>query len=389
MRGHIRRRGQRSFAVVVELDRDESGKRKQKWHSVKGSRRDAETKLAELLHELGTGGYVEPARLSVAQFLEKWLQDYARINVSGKTFERYSEIVRNDLIPAIGAMQLQKLRPVHIQGYYSRALTTGRKDGKGGLSPQTVVHHHRVLREALKHAVRWQLLTRNPAEAVDPPRIEHKEMQIMDEAKSVWMIEGAQGTRLHVPIVLATCTGMRRGEILALKWADVDLSSGFLHVRRTLEQTRQQVGFKEPKSRYGRRLISLPTLAVEVLEQHHNHQLELKSVLGAAYEDNDLVCCQEDGRLWRPSAFTSAYFALLRRRKIRSIPFHALRHSHASQLLRAGISPKVISERLGHAKVGFTLEVYSHLLPGMQEEAAQRMDTGLRAALEKQRVHLA
>ncbi len=174
------------------------------------------------------------------------------------------------------------------------------------------------------------------------------------------------------------------GEILALRWRDIELAHGFLAVRRSLEETSDGVAFKSTKNKRSRQ-ISMPSILVEALQAHRELQLQLAKALGAAYVDNDLVCCVDDGTIWKPSAFTSAYRALLHRRNIHNIRFHDLRHSHASQLLRAGVNPKVISERLGHSKVGFTLDVYSHLLPGMQEEAAARVDAELRAAFAQPR----
>ena len=209
-------------------------------------------------------------------------------------------------------------------------------------------------------------------------------MHAIDEARTAWLIDAALGTRLYLPILLAVTTGMRRGEILALRWQDVELEHGFLTARRSLQETKAGVSFKSTKGKKGRQ-ISIPELLIEALRSHSNEQSRVKGLLGSDYENNDLVCCIEDGRIWKPSAFTSAYRDLLRRRKIQPVRFHDLRHSHASQLLRAGVNAKVISERLGHSKVGFTLDVYSHLLPGMQEEAARKTDTGLRAAIEKQR----
>jgi integrase len=241
------------------------------------------------------------------------------------------------------------------------------------------------LREALKQAVRWQLVAHNVADAVEPPRPEFHEINALDEARTIWLLDAAEGTRLHTPMLLAISTGMRRGEILGLRWQDIDLVSGLVSVRRSLQETKAGVSFKEPKSRRSRRPITLPSLAIEMLKAHQESQLKTKLALGSEYQHNDLICCRDDGSVWPPSAFTSAYRDLLRRRKIGNVRFHDLRHSHASQLLRSGVSPKVISERLGHSKVGFTLDVYSHLLPGMQEEAASRIDAGLRAALEKQR----
>jgi integrase len=208
---------------------------------------------------------------------------------------------------------------------------------------------------------------------------------VIDEARSAWLIDAAAGTRLHLPILFAITTGLRRGEILALRWTDVDLENGYLTVNRAIEETKTGVTFKEPKSRRGRRRVSLPPILTDHLETHRAEQDKRRKALGSAYHGCGLICCVEDGSLWKPGAFTSAYRALLKRRKIENIPFHSLRHSHASQLLRAGISPKVISERLGHSKVGFTLDVYSHLLPGMQEEAAQKVDAALKQAFEKQR----
>ncbi len=390
MTGHIRPRGKRSWAIVLDLGPDPAtGQRRQKWHTVHGAKKKAQAEMARLINEIETGTYVEPRGLSVKDFLEQWLAD-ARTKVSGTTFARYRSIVRLHLEIALGNIPLVKLAPLHIQAYLADALLSGRldaKEGQGkGLSPRTVCHHHRVLSEALGRAVKWQLLARNPAAAVEPPRVEQQEIHAIDETAAAWLVEAALGTRLYVPIMFAITTGMRRGEILALRWKDVDATRGFLTVNRSLEQTKDGgLRFKDVKKKRSRRPISIPGILIEALAPQRQEQSKHREMYGPDYADNDLICCREDGSIWPPSAFTSAYRDLLRRRKIANVRFHDLRHSHASQLLRDGVNPKVISERLGHSKVGFTLDVYAHLLPGMQEEAARLTDSGLRAAIEKQR----
>ncbi|MFN7992749.1 MAG: site-specific integrase [Bryobacteraceae bacterium] len=385
MTGHIRPRGKRSWAIVLELGRDPAtGKRRQKWHTVHGTKKRAQAEVARLINELESGSYVEPRRLSVRDFLERWLDD-AETKVSGTTYQRYRSIVRLHLEKALGHVPLAKLQPLHIQTYLAEALKVGRVDARAGrgLAPRTVCHHYRVLSEALGRAVKWQLLARNPAVAVEPPRVEQQEINAIDENAAARLVDAARGTRLYIPILLAVTTGMRRGEILALRWNDVDLVRGFVTVVRSLEETKQSgLRFKETKKKRSRRPISMPGLLTEALDAHRILQLKHREMYGGDYGDNDLVCCREDGSVWPPSAFTSAYRDLVRRRKIAKIRFHDLRHSHASQLLRSGVNPKVISERLGHSKVGFTLEVYAHLLPGMQEEAAKLTDSKLRAAIE-------
>jgi integrase len=226
MKGHIRKRGERSWAIVLDLGRDADGKRVQKWHTVQGTKKEAERRLTELLSSINIGMYVEPSKLTVGDFLGKWLQASAKATVSGKTFERYSEIVNRRWIPAIGSIPLLKLTPLRIQACYSEWLSDGRLDGKkGGLSAQTVLHHHRVLREALNQAVRWQLMPRNPADAVDAPKRERKEMRALNEGETAWLLEAARGTRLYVPILVAVTTGVRRGELLAFRWRDLDLDN--------------------------------------------------------------------------------------------------------------------------------------------------------------------
>ncbi len=384
-RGMIRRRGRSSWEIRVDAGRDPlTGKRRLRYKTVRGGKRDAQKELTRLLHELDDGVDIEPNRMTVAEYLEHWLDAAAKPAVSRKTFERYAEIVRTQLIPALGHIKLAKLKPLHIQEAHSRALENGRRDGRGGLSAQTVKHHHRILSQALRQAVRWQLLARNPAEAVDPPSPARREMLVLDEAELAKLLRAAEGTRLYVPILVAATTGLRRGELLALHWRDVDLDRGTLAVTQSLEQTRDGLRFKGPKTARGRRTVTLPGITVDALRAHKVRQLEERLMMGAGYCDRGLVFARHDGNPLSPRAFSKEFSRLVE--SVDDIPrvtLHGLRHTHITHLLRANINPKVAAERAGHASVAITLDIYSHAVPGLQEDAAARVDEALRTALKK------
>ena len=381
MKGHIRKRGKSSWELVVDMGRDARGVRRQKFHTVRGTKRDAQRRLNEILHELDTGTYVEPQNMTVAEFLAKWLV-HIETKVARKTCSRYAEICQRHLVPALGHLQLTKVQPLHIQEMYALALKAGRLDGKGGLSAQTVVHHHRVLREALGRAVKWRLLTRNPADAVDPPRPKTREMRALDEVETADLLRAAEGTRLYLPVLVAVTTGLRRGELLALRWRDIE--GDILRVNRAVEQIKGHTSFKEPKTSGAKRNIALPSITVEALRRHRAQQNKERLMLGLAYQDNGFVFCQPDGTLWLPDRFTAAFRRLQAKANIGGVRLHDLRHTHATQLLRQGIHPKIVSERLGHSSVGITLDTYSHVLPGMQAEAARKLDAALRLAINRQ-----
>lgn len=275
------------------------------------------------------------------------------------------------------------MKPVAIQSFYTDCLTAGRKDGTGGLSAQTVLHFHRVFHKALGQAMKWQLLARNPADAVEPPRPVKREMRALDEAGTARLLQVLDGNRLFLPVLLAVTTGLRRGEILALRWQDIDLEIGEAFVCRSLEQSKSGLRFKSPKTSKSRRKIALPSFALEYLRSHKLDQAKTKLRLGPAYEDHGLVCPAADGRPWAPDVLSTAFAAFIRNSSLSPIRFHDLRHSHATHLLKAGIHPKIVSERLGHATIAITLDTYSHVLPGLQEEAASRLDIALRSAIAR------
>jgi hypothetical protein len=210
MKGHIQKRGKQSYRLKFDIGKDANGNRLFDFVTVRGTRKDAEAELAKCLHEVNVGAYVESTKLTVTEFLDKWTTTYAEGNVAAKTLEGYKSIVENHFKPAFGSLPLQKLGPFQIQSYYSKAMKDGgRKDGrKGGVSSLTVNHMHRLLSETLDMAVRWQLLARNPCDAVTPPKVDPREVKAIDETAAAWLIEAAQGTRLYLPIFLATCAGL-------------------------------------------------------------------------------------------------------------------------------------------------------------------------------------
>ena len=279
----------------------------------------------------------------------------------------------------LGNVPLAKLQPTDLQAYYKKALAEGRRDGKGGLSARTVHHHHRVLSEALKHAVKWQLIHRNVADAVDPPKPGRYEAVILnpDEVDQLLAAAQAHGAPYYQLIYAAIYTGMRRGELLGLKWRDVDLDMASLSVVRTLQRVRGEFILKEPKTARSRRDIALtPDLAI-LLRSYKTHQQGLKSLFGLPYDDTDLVFGHSDGSPLDPDTVSHISKKIVKRAGLES-RLHDNRHAFATLMMSFGVNPKVVSEMLGHSTIATTMDIYSHVPLGLQREAVRTLQEGLK-----------
>jgi integrase len=348
---------------------------------LQGGKREAQDECAGLIAKLTGGTYLEPNKTTLAKYLEQWLAD-VRPRVSPKTYERYEQICRKNVAPLLGAVILSKLKPAQISTAWTMALANGRRKDGGSLSPRTVHHMHTVLKAALAQAVHWELLVRNPADAAAPPKVERATMATYDMEQTAELIESVRGTRMHIPVLLAVGCGLRRGEIAALRWGRIDLQAATLAVTESAEQTKAGVRYKEPKS--GRaRTVALPKGILEALRVHRIEQAEGLLRLGVRLSDDSFVVAQEDGSPLRPHSLGQEWVRFLARTELPRIKFHNLRHSHATHMLRSNVHPKVVSERLGHSKIGITLDLYSHVMPNMQEDAAARVDEALQAALHQ------
>lgn len=368
-----RRRGA-TWEITIERGyHPVTGKRDRDSRTFRGTKKEALAEERRLLRERDLGTYVEPNGLTVQDHLERWLHG-ARGNLALKTLERYEDIIAKHLVPGLGPIPLDKLRPAHIQDYYTKARESGRLDGRGGLSAKTVLHYHRLLHLALEEAVNWQLIARNPCDAVKPPRAEYHEMHVLTQEQISRLLTEATSAGLQVPLLVSVTTGVRRGELLGLRWQDVDLEAQTLTVRQSLVESRSgELTFKQPKTPKSRRRISLPPSVTRALREHRRSQAEVRLALGNTYQDFDLVVTRPDGRPCSPDAFSKAFHRLSHRLDL-GVRLHDLRHTHATMLLQQNIHPKVVSERLGHATVGLTLDTYSHVLEGMDREAANCID---------------
>jgi len=381
--GHIRARGAGAWELKYDIGTDPAtGRRITRYRTVRGSKRDAQRELRSLLTAVETGTHADSGKMTVGQWLQQWL-DEAQHSVARKTLQRYREIVDLHLTPALGAIPLAKLQPVQIQAYYAKALASGRRDGSGGLSAQTVVHHDRVLNVALKRARALRLIPSNPIEDVASPKVERQEIEALEPAEAVALLAAARSTRMFPVIFLALGTGLRRGEVLGLRWSDIDMERRTLTVAQSLEQTKAGLRFKTPKTRRSRRTIALSPSLIEVIQAHRAQQAADRLALGMGRDQNGLVFTRIDGDPIQPDSVTKMFARIAERAKIRPITFHGLRHTDATDLLRAGVHPKIASERLGHASIAITMDTYSHAIPGLQEDAAQRIDAALRATLPK------
>lgn len=298
MKGHLRERSPGRWAIILDIPDPKTGSRRRKWHSFKGTKRQAQIECARLISVVQAGSYLEPSKTTMATYLVRWL-DHMQSQVSPKSHERYSGIVNQNLVPTLGAIHLPKLKPAQISAAYTAALSNGRRDGSGGLSPRTVGHMHRVLKQALGQAVRWELLVRNPADAVDPPKVDWKPMQTYDLPQTAELIEAVRETPLLLPTLLAVLCGLRRGEICALRWRSVDLLTGQMSVVESLEQTKAGLRFKSPKSGKGR-TVALSTTMVDELRAHRVKRAQELLRLGVRLSDDDLVISHADGSVISP-----------------------------------------------------------------------------------------
>jgi integrase len=372
MKGHIRERSPGHWAVVLDMRDPETGRRKRKWHSFRGTKREAQTECSRLVTEFTQGSYIEPSKTTLAMFLDKWLEQIEP-NVAPRTHERYREIAKKNLVPLLGQIALTKLRPDQIAAAYAKALKSGRRDGAGGLSPRTVHHMHRILKQGLATAVRWRILARNPVDSVDPPKVERRKMTALDATETAQLLAHFRGTRTFTPVLLAVMCGLRRGEITALRWGSVDLARRQLSVIESTEQTTKGVRSKETKS--GRaRTVALPAMVVDEMRRARVVQAEELLRVGVRLTDQSHVVAQLDGQPLQPNSLTHEFVRLSAKAEgLPRIRFHDLRHTHATHLLLNGVHPKVAQERLGHSSVGITLDLYSHVLPACRRTPRRRL----------------
>ncbi len=383
MRGHVRPRSPGSWAIVIDVHDAETGKRRRKWHSFRGTKREAQVECSRLVSQIKDGLYVEPTKMTVRQFLNYWL-NHMKSQVAPRTHERYGEIALKCIAPLLGNVLLPKLRAVQISAAYSKALAEGRRNRKGGLAPRTVFHMHRILRQALRQAVDWEMLARNPTDKLKPPKVERAKMRALDAPETAALLEAIRPYRVFMPVLLAVTSGMRRGEITALRWGSVDLANAQVEIRLSTEQTRNGLREKETKTGRGR-TVALTALAVDELRRHKVQQAEELLRLGVRHSEDTYVVAQADGQPLKPNSLTHEFVRFIAGTDLPRIRFHDLRHTHATQLLKSNVHPKIVQERLGHEDISTTLNLYSHVLPGMQDAAARSVDLALREALDQQR----
>jgi integrase len=363
-RGHIRRRGRNSWEIKFDDGRDAGGKRLTRYESFKGTRKDAQLKLAELIAAAGAGKYIEPSKATVAEFTRARVDQWeASGTITARTAQRYRQLVENQIVPYLGTKLVQKLTITDIEDWHGKLRTRG-------LAPRSIGHAHRTLGKALADAERAGAVAKNVCKIQKAPKVPDGDMVIVRDIGG--FLEKLRGERLYTLALVALFTGMRLGEILALKDERVRLDKGVIEICEALEETKAHgIRFKGAKTKAGRRTISLPTIVVDALREHRREILELRMKLGLGkLGPDDLLFANMEGRPLRPSAISSDWGDLADRLGVGEITFHGLRHSHASMLISEGVDIVTISKRLGHARPAVTLAIYAHMFTSDDSKAA-------------------
>lgn len=376
MRGHIRKRGN-YYSIVIDIGNDPiTKKRKQKWYSGYKTKREAEKALSEIINRLENGNYYDLQNILVTDYLNKWLNNYIKNNYARNTYSSYLNIINRYISPNIGKIELLKLKPFHIQSLYNHMINDL------NLSSSTINICHSTIHSALNQAIKWEILNSNPADAVKPPKKEKVRFNILNVAEVNSLLKTIKNTSFYLPVLLAVTTGMRRSELLALKWNNVDLDKGLIFVENQIRFTSKDTFELLPcKTHNSERTIFMLPYTIPLLKEHKKNQLEKKIAFGDNYNDFNFICTKDTGYPYNPKYISTKFYDLIRRRNnkynIPIIRFHDLRHTHATLLIEQGINPKIVAERLGHKSIRTTLDIYSHALPSMQQEAAEKLNNVL------------
>lgn len=380
MRGHVAKKGNNYYAVVYEGIDPTTGKERHRWHAAGPRRIDAERLVNELVKRRHNGETTTSDRTTLAEYLtEQWLP-LQQSRLRPKTYRSYKSVVDLHIVPRIGRIRLGKLQAADIDGLYVDLLRDGNRRGKtrSGLSPKSVAYVHRVLRKALGDAQRKDIIFRNVATLADPPKPdadgEPQTIQAWDTDELRRFLDATVEHRHHTLFTIAAKTGMRRGELMGLRWHDIDFERSTITIRRALSVVGWAISFADVKTRTGRRTIDISGTALDALRRRRTSLEKAAADAGEDFDPKGLVFARPDGEPIHPEYISRTFDRLVAKHGLTRIRFHDLRHTHATLLLKAGVAVKVVSERLGHASPGFTLNVYQHVLPGMQAEAAQVFD---------------
>lgn len=334
------------------------------------TRREAAEKLHGAMEARRRGASLATAGLTTGMFLERWLRESVAPKVRPKTFDGYESLVRLHIVPALGAIPLEKLGPQDVQALLNRKVADG-------LAPKTVLYLRGVLRTALNRAVRWSLVTRNAAALTDPPRYTPKEVRYLQLDEIRLLLDAIKGDRLEALFIAAIALGMRQGELLGSRWTDLDLDAARWHVRRQLQRRAGTLTYAEPKTARGRRTLDVPPSLVTALRSHRARQLEERLVAGDQWRDDNLVFCTPLGVPLIGTQVTKHLQRLAQAATIPRLRFHDLRHTCATLLLAQQVPARVVMELLGHSQISLTMNLYSHVLPALRKEAAERMELAL------------
>jgi integrase len=365
--GSITPAGKNSWRIQIYAGKGPDGKYRRYTETIRGLKRDARERLNELLPSLSNGIYVPPGRLTLTEHLHSWLNGYVKTNCSQRTLDGYETIVEHHLIPALGHIQLKQLQAQTIQAYYGRAYEK--------LSARSVHHHHRVLSEALKYAVRQGCLGRNPCELVDPPSPRKKTMRFLTPEEVETLLSAARGNQYYPVIYTAVSSGLRQAELLGLRWRDVDPDIMLsISVCQVLYKRRGDYIFKEPKTQRSRRYVRMTPKLAAFLREYKQERKALFRNSGKELSLDDLVFANAEGKPLDPSYLSHSFGKLVKHIGLQGVRFHDLRHTFTSLMLLRGVSVKVVSEALGHASAAFTLDTYGHIIPGMDSDAMASLD---------------